>query len=432
MDYEKALSFIYSRKKIAKSSSLERIGALLSALSEPQKKLRFIHVLGTNGKGSVSAMAASCLTAAGYRTGKFTSPFVVNFRERIQVDSEYISESDFCRLTEKVREKSEQLPENLQPTFFEFILAVSLLYFCEQKCDLVVLEAGIGGQSDSTNIIPAPLVSIFTSVSLDHTALLGDTAEKIAENKAGAIKNGSVVISFPGENGGFDFVPQKESVCKILRRKSAEENCKIVFPDMKKLCVLEESMTKTVLKYEALTFSLKLPGEHQFANAACALECMKALRSLGWSIPDAALQKGMESAFLPARTEIVKKEPLVLIDGGHNEGAAKTLSKFIDRFLIGKSITLLAAFMKDKDYKTAIKILAPKCKNIVFTLCDEHRGESPRVLARCAENYCKNVFFEDDIDAALKKGEALLEPDSALIIAGSFYLASAVRKNFIR
>lgn len=431
MEFNEALAYVYSRNKFAKSSSLERIGALLSALSKPQERLRFIHVLGTNGKGSVSVMTASCLTAAGNKTGLFTSPFVVNFRERIQVDSSFISEADFCRLTEKVKAKSEALPENLRPTFFEFILAVALVYFCEQNCKFVVLEAGIGGKDDSTNIIRPPLVTIFTSISLDHTKLLGDTAEKIAENKAGAIKSGSAVVSFPEENGGFDFTPQGKSVSKILREKSAEKGCSIVFPSMKNVSVLEESMFKTTLKYGSLTFSLKLLGEHQFANAACVIECMKILRTLGYEITDSAIQKGTESAFLPARTEIVSRNPLTVIDGGHNEGAAKTLSKFIDRFLSAKKITLLAAYMKDKDYESAIKILAPKCKNIVFTLCDEKRGEQPDVLSKCAEKFCANVFFEQRPQEAFKKAQALLEGDSALIISGSFYLASALRKNFI-
>ena len=431
MTFNEALSYVYSRKKFAKSSSLERISALLFALSEPQKKLRFIHVLGTNGKGSVSVMTASCLSAAGYKAGLFTSPFVESFCERIQIDSRYIPEADFCRLTEAVREKSERLPQQLQPTFFEFVLAVALVYFCEQKCDLVVLEAGIGGRDDSTNVIPAPLVTVFTCISLDHTELLGDTVEKIAANKAGAIKKGSTVVSFPAENGGFDFCPQQESVKQILCRASRENGCRIVFPDMKKAHILGESMFKTELKYDSLSFSLRLPGEHQLANAACALESIKALRTLGYTVTDEALRKGLESAFLPARTEIVRTEPLTVIDGGHNEGAAKTLAWFIDRFFSGRRVTLLAAYMKDKDYKAAIEILAPHCENIVFTLCDERRGEDPSVLAGYAEKYCGNVLFERDMNEALKKATALLNGDSALVIAGSFYLAGAVRKNFI-
>lgn len=431
MTFNEALNYVYSRKKFAKSNSLERISALLFALSEPQKKLRFIHVLGTNGKGSVSTMTASCLTEAGYKTGLFTSPFVESFCERIQINSRNISEADFCRLTETVRKKSEDLPQLLQPTFFEFILAVALVHFCEQGCDFVVLEAGIGGRDDSTNVIPPPLVTVFTSISLDHTEILGDTAEKIAEHKAGAIKEGSTVVSFPAESGGFNFCPQQKSVCDILRQMSERHGCRIVFPSMNKVRIISESIFKTEIEYGKLLFSLRLPGEHQLANAACALESIKALRTLGYTVTDEALRKGLESAFLPARTEIVRTEPLTVIDGGHNEGAAKTLAGFIDRFFSGRRVTLLAAYMKDKDYKAAIEILAPRCENIVFTLCDERRGEEPSVLAGYAEKYCGNVLFERDINEALKKATALLHSDCALVIAGSFYLAGAVRKNFI-
>lgn len=430
MTFNEALNYVYSRKKFAKSNSLERISALLFALSEPQKKLRFIHVLGTNGKGSVSTMTASCLTEAGYKTGLFTSPFVESFCERIQINSRNISEADFCRLTETVRKKSEDLPQLLQPTFFEFILAVALVHFCEQGCDFVVLEAGIGGRDDSTNIIPPPLVTVFTSISLDHTEILGDTAEKIAEHKAGAIKEGSTVVSFPAESGGFNFCPQQKSVCDILRQMSEKHGCRIVFPSMNKVRIISESIFKTEIEYGKLSFSLRLPGEHQLANAACVIETVNILRSLGYEITDDAVCKGMERAFLPARTEIVCTNPLTIIDGGHNEGATKTLCGFIDRHFAGKSVTLLAAYMKDKDYRTAIDILAPRCENIVFTICDEHRGEDPAVLSEYAKRHCKSVHFERDTKKAFQKASALLNPDSVFVIAGSFYLAGELRKIF--
>ncbi len=430
MTFEETLDYIYTRKKFAESSSLERIEAVLSALSDVHKKLRFVHVLGTNGKGSVSAMISSCLSSAGYKTGLFTSPFVVNFRERIQIDNKYIEETDFCRIAETVKEKSETLPEKLRPTFFEFVLACALLYFYENGCDIVVLEAGIGGKNDSTNIIPPALVTVFTSISLDHTEVLGKTIEKIAESKAGAIKPGSVVVSFPFENGGFDFLPQSEEAKNVLTRTAKENGCKIIFPDMKSIALLNENIFETKFTFENAEFSIRLSGEHQLGNAACALCALKELGGLGFSLDEKSLQNGMHAAFLPARAEVVRKEPLTIIDGGHNEGAAKTLQKLISRHLKGKRITLLAAYMKDKDYQTALSILAPECENVVLTLADEKRGEDPKVLKNTAEKFCKNVFCESDKEKAFEKATALSKKGDVLIVAGSFYLAAEVRKNF--
>lgn len=430
MTFNETLDYIYSRKKFAETCSLERINAVLESLSSPHKKLKFVHVLGTNGKGSVSAMISSCLFAAGYKTGLFTSPFVVDFRERIQIDGKYIEKDDFCRIAKTVKEKSETLEEKLRPTFFEFVLAAALVFFYENGCDAVVLEAGIGGGDDSTNVIPAPLLTVFTSISLDHTDVLGDTIEKIAKSKAGAIKNGSVVVSFPRENGGFDFLPQSEEACRVLSDASNKNGCKIVFPEMKSLSLIEESLFETTFSFENERFSIRLPGEHQLGNAVCALCALKELRSLGFDISDKHLRDGMSKAFLPARAEVVQKNPPVIIDGGHNEGAARTLQRLIVRHLKNKKITLLAAYMKDKDYETALSLLAPECESIVFTLADEKRGEKPETLKKCGEKFCKNVFCEGDEKKAFEKANALLQKDGALIIAGSFYLAGEERKNF--
>ena len=430
MTFEQTLDYIYSRKKFAKSSSLERINATLFVLSNEHKKLKFVHVLGTNGKGSVSAMISSCLSAAGYKTGLFTSPFVVDFRERIQIDGKYIEKDDFCRIAQTVKDKSETLPEILRPTFFEFVLAAALVYFYENDCDIVVLEAGIGGKDDSTNIIPPPLVTVFTSISLDHTDVLGDTIEEIAKSKAGAIKKGRVVVSFPDENGGLDFVPQSEKAKNVLARTAKEKGCKIVFPDMNSLKLIKESIFETEFTFGGLDFSTRLPGEHQLGNAACALTALSELKSLGFKLSGESLQKGIKKAFLPARAEVVRNEPLTIIDGGHNEGAARTLQKLIARHLKGKKITLLAAYMKDKDYKTALSILAPECENIVFTIVDNKRGEEPEVLKKNSENFCKNIICESDEKKAFEKAESLLQKNGALIIAGSFYLVGEERKNF--
>ena len=199
---------------------------------------------------------------------------------------------------------------------------------------------------------------------------------------------------------------------------------------MQKLILTKESIFETEFSFDGLPLSIRLPGEHQLGNSACALTALNALKSLGFELSEESVQKGMHDAFLPARAEVVRKEPLTIIDGGHNEGAAKTLKKLINRHLKEKKITLLAAYMKDKDYETALSLLAPECENIVFTLANEKRGEEPKRLKACAEKYCKNIFCESDEKKAFQKAESLLSKNGALLIAGSFYLAAEERKNF--
>lgn len=433
MNFEQALSFVYSRRKFAKSGSLERIEALLKKLGEPQKKLKIIHVLGTNGKGSVSSFLSSVLSSSGHKTGLFTSPFVSSFCERIQIDGEYIPKEAFCALTEIVKELCESsFSSENQPTFFEFVFAVSLVWFAESGCEFAVLEAGIGGRDDSTNVIDPPLVTVFTSISLDHMAVLGDTVQKIAENKCGAIKKGSVVVSFPRETGGFDFCPQSEEACLVLERVCKEKGCSLVFPEMKKVKKLFENASETKLSVGGRVLSLRLPGEHQIANAATGLSALLELQKLGVRLEDEAIESGFEKTFLPGRMEIVSRKPFVLLDGGHNEGAARALEKYILEFLNGKKITALMGYMKDKDYKTALSVLAPRFERIVFTLADEKRGEEPKALENAASPFCKNIFSEEDRRTAFEKAKALTGEDEALVVCGSFYLVGEIRKNFLR
>lgn len=433
MNFEQALSFVYSRRKFAKSCSLERIETLLKRLGEPQKNLKTVHVLGTNGKGSVSSFLSSSLSAAGHKTGLFTSPFVSSFCERIQIDGEYIPEDVFSKITERVKEicDSSFSPED-GPTFFEFIFAVALVWFAESGCEFAVLEAGIGGRDDSTNVVEAPLVTVFTSISLDHMALLGDTVQKIAESKCGAIKSGSTVVSFPRETGGFDFCPQSEEACLVLERVCGEKGCSLVFPEMKRVKKLFENENGTRALFGSRELSLRLSGEHQIANAATALTALLELQKLGTEICDEAIKSGFEKTFLPGRMEIVSKEPFILLDGGHNEGAARALEKYIREFLKGKKVTALIGYMRDKDYKTALSILAPRFERIVFTRADEKRGEEASVLQSAAEPFCKNIFLEEERLPAFEKALALTGEGEALVVCGSFYLVGEIRKKFLR
>ena len=431
MTEKEALDFIYGQRKFAKSSGFERIEALLNELGNPEKKLSFVHVAGTNGKGSVSTMVSYVLTSAGYRTGLFTSPFVVSFRERIQIDGKYIVSESFCKITERVKTASDKIGKyGLYPTFFETVLAAALLYFEESGCQIAVLEAGIGGKDDSTNIIPAPEVAVITSVSFDHTDVLGNTLYEIAKSKSGIMKKGGVCVSFPKENGDFDFVPQQKETVKAHCEASEKEDCALVFPDISDISVIRKTVRETVFSYKGKELSMSFTGDHQLANALVALSVIGCLKEKGFFVSDKNIEDGFKKAFIPARMEVIKDDPFILIDGGHKEGCMKALKSFVMSNLQSREITAVLGFMKDKDYKKAIEIIAPCCRRIIFTLADSFRGESPDVLSECAKKLCSEVYTSEKPIEAIEKAMAFSSENSAVICAGSFYLVSEIR-NFI-
>lgn len=432
MTENEALEFIYSRRKFAKSNSLERMDALLSAIGNPHKSLSFVHVAGTNGKGSVCTMLSSVLSSSGYKTGLFTSPFVVCFRERIQIDGRYISVNRFCEITEKVKAANDVLSEKgLNPTFFETVLAIALLYYREENCDIVILEAGIGGRDDSTNIIPSPLVSVITSVSFDHTDVLGTTLAEIAGHKSGIVKENSVCVSFPCERGGYKFIPQQKETADMLEKVCNEKKVSLVMPDISGITDVKRNTQSTAFCYEGEEYEMSFTGDHQLGNVVTAFSVLKELDKKGFEIKTEDIKYGLKNAFIPGRLEIVCKKPLTIIDGGHNEGCIVALKNYIEENLKGKNITALLGFMKDKDYERAIKIMAPLCKNIVFTLADDMRGEKAENLLPCAQNLCSNIYAENDRMKAFEIAESITGENDVLLCAGSFYLVSEIREKFL-
>ena len=428
MTYTQAIDYIMSRRKFQKSNGHERIERLLNLLGDPHKKLNFIHVVGTNGKGSVSTAMSYILKSAGYKTGLFTSPYIVEFGERIQINNTYISHDDIASLTAIIKEKTDLMEsEDLYPTVFEVTTALALLYFAKEETDIVILEAGIGGEHDSTNIIPAPLECIFMSISLDHTEMLGDTVEKIAGEKSGIIKKGSAVISYPDSGESFGYIPQASEAVNVIRNKCRDTDSELILPDTNKLEVLRSNIYGSEFIYDGLKITTRLCGAHQIANMITAVEAMKKLRDSGYCIGDEQIVAGIYDFTIPGRMEVISKSPLIILDGGHNEGCLKALSSMVEKYLKDKKISLLMSFMKDKDYTSALSIIAPMAENIIFTLTDPVRGESPEVLSKNAEAYCKNVFSAEDPAEAYSKALSLLSDDSVLIVTGSFYLVSEVR-----
>ncbi len=428
MTYSEAIDYIMSRRKFQKSSGKERIERLLELLGNPHLSLKYVHVVGTNGKGSVSTAMSYILRNAGYKVGLFTSPYIVEFGERIQINNTYISHEDIAKLTSLIKEKTDLMEsEELYPTVFEVTTALALLHFAKEGTDIVILEAGIGGEHDSTNVIPSPLECIFMSISLDHTEMLGDTVEKIAKEKSGIIKKGSAVISYPHKGSEFGYIPQPEDAAGVIKEKCDALGCELILPDTDKLEVLCSDIYGSEFVYDSIKIKTRLCGAHQIANMITAVTASRKLRDFGFNVSDENIINGIYDFTIPGRMEVVSDNPLTVLDGGHNEGCLKALCSMAEKYLAGKKITLLMSFMKDKDYASALGIIAPISENIVFTITDSLRGEEPEILAEAAKRVGRNIHCEPNPAEALRKALSLADRDGVLIVTGSFYLVSDVR-----
>lgn len=422
MNSTEAIEYIHSRLKFGINPGMERIEALCAELGNPQDDLKFIHVAGTNGKGSTSTMIASALTSAGYKTGLFTSPYVIDFRERIQIDSEMISPDDLAKTVEEVKAACERIEKNgIVPTEFETITAAAFLFFKNSACDVVVLEVGLGGLLDSTNIIKTPLVSVITSVSTDHTAVLGTTIEKIAAQKSGIIKPGGVTVMYPEQN------PLSEAV---IRQTAKAQNNRLVVSEFRDCDIVDESVTGTEAVFDGLRLHIPFAGQHMVKNAVTAV-C--ALRECGLEISDRHIADGISKAVMPARMEVLGGGRVVL-DGGHNEGCAVALKEFVKKFIPGRK-TAVCALMGDKDCETYLKITAPMFNKMYLTAPENPRSMKSENLCLLARKYCDDCTpVPLPLEACRAALEDLKANGGTLIVCGSFYLAGEVRdfllKNF--
>ena len=426
MTYEKAIEYIMSRRKFQKSSSHERIKRLLELLGNPHDKLRFVHVAGTNGKGSVSTALSCIMTESGYRTGLFTSPYIIKFNERIKVDGEFIPDEEVSQISALIKEKTDLMEsEDLHPTVFEVTTALAMVYFEKAKCDIVILEAGIGGKNDSTNVINDKLLSVFTSISLDHTEMLGSTVKEIAEEKCGIILRDSPTVSYPFRSGNSDFLAQNPDAAEIITDCCRKKGSELTVPDTDKLTVIKSDLFGTEFTYGSLNVRINLCGKHQIGNMLTVIEAAQALRKKGYNVTDEDIVKGIDTFTIPGRTEVISREPIIILDGGHNEGCLRALRETLVSYLPDSKLTLLCAFMKDKDYEKSLGYILPLCENAVFTCTDALRGEKPEVLSEIAGSYC-TAHCENDPAAALNRALSL-SGKNPLVVCGSFYLVSEVR-----
>lgn len=421
MDQPKtAIEYIHSLGRFSGVPGLHRIRALCAALGDPQKRLKFVHLAGTNGKGSTACMVANTLRCAGYRTGLNTSPYLTHFHERIRVDGTMIGDSDLSRLAERVALAAESLalPAGESIGEFEFTTAISFLYFLEQECDIVVLETGLGGRCDASNVIDPPEVCVITPISRDHMAVLGDSIADIAAEKAGIIKPSCAVVCAEG---------QPPEVLAVLRR-ACDAAGAIWCSYPADITVLRCDIHSTAFLYEGQGYTLAMPGRYQLQNAVTALHTLQALRERGWKIDVSAAVHGLASARMQGRLERLRENPLVLLDGAHNAAGADALCSTIDKMLKTKRLHVVMGMVSDKEYEVCVRALARRAD--VFYACapDNDRALITTTLAALAEQDCNTVFDCGTAEQAIALALKNAAPEDCILVCGSLYLVGEAEK----
>ena len=420
MDYKEALAYINGVEFFGSKPGLTRIRELLERLGDPQKKLRFIHIAGTNGKGSCAAMTASILKAAGYKTGLYTSPYLYRFNERMQINGRQIEDDALAEIVSRVRPAAEAMADH--PTEFELMTAAALLWYAQETCDVVVLEVGLGGRFDATNIIDAPEAAVIMNIGLDHTAVLGDTLEQIAFEKAGILKPGTDAVLFE----------QSDDVTGVVRRRCEELGVPLHIADFSQLVSEFDSLYGQSFTYRGLPYALPLLGAHQLKNAAVVLELVEVLREKGWKLEQGDVEHGLYAVSWPGRFELVSDEPYFVVDGGHNPQCAETVRDNLLHYFPDKRRILLLGVLRDKDYPGLTAILDAAADEYVCITPASARALPAEELAEHLKRYGKPVTvcgsIRDGVTEALRRSDG----DSVVCAVGSLYSVGEIRACFER
>ena len=413
MNYEEARVYLDEVSKYGSVLGLDNMRELLERLGNPQDDLKFIHISGTNGKGSALSYMSTILSGAGFRTGRYISPTLYAYRERIQVDGVMIDRESLAALVTVVKEAVDAMEaENKgNPTVFEVETALSFLYFKEQKCDIVVLETGLGGTLDATNVVKTTVMEMISSIGMDHMEFLGGTLQEIAENKAGIIKPHTWAVS----------AEQDQKAAEVIKRVCREKDCKLSVVD-------PDAFQDVHYGYEKQTFTYKnwkdveitLAGTYQVTNAALALEAVEALRKLGYSLTEEQVRKGMKAAFWRGRFSVIHKNPVVVIDGAHNPAAAKVLKDSLETYFQGKNLHFIMGVFADKDYQSVIEMTAPLAKHIItIETPGNPRALSAVKLKEAVEKVNPSVEAAGSIREAVEKSMKNAQKDDVIAAFGS-------------
>lgn len=413
MNYKEARVYLDEVSKYGSVLGLESMRELLRRLGDPQNELKFIHISGTNGKGSVLAYLSTILSGAGYRTGRYISPTLFSYRERIQVDGEYIEKKSLaCHVTAIAAAAEDMQKAGLpSPTVFEIETALAFLYFKEKRCDIVTLEVGCGGLLDATNVITTTLMEVIASISMDHTDLLGDTLAKIAAQKAGIIKPDTMVVS----------AQQKSEAAQVIEDTCKEQHCTLQMVDESKISNVHYGAEGQTFSYKTWeNVAISLAGSYQIKNAALALEGVEALRKLGYALSDQQVREGLLHTAWRGRFTTLRRDPTVIIDGAHNPAAALELKESLERYFPGKMLYFVMGMFKDKDYAQVIDLTAPLARHIITVETPGNPRAMPaRELAEAVGKVNPSVEWADSVAHGVEKALAMAGKEDAVIVFGS-------------
>ena len=415
---EETLAYIHNVKWMKSKPGLSRTRELLAKLGNPEKKLKFVHVAGTDGKGSTSSYIASVLQKAGYVTGLYTSPYIIKFNERMQINGQMIEDDELIELTEIIRPIADSMKDT--PTEFEMITALGMLWFYRKKCDIVVLEVGMGGELDSTNVIDTPEVAVLTSMGFDHTAFLGPTMTDIAGAKAGIIKENGLVASY-GSN---------EEADAVFEKKCREKNCELHVCDFGRLDVLSTDLSGSTFNYrDYRDVRISLAGSFQPRNASLAIEAIELLRKKGYRITDENIYDGLKSVYWPGRFEVLMNSPTFILDGAHNPHGMEAAVQSLKAVGNGKKYVIIMGVMADKEVDAMVKLLLPVSSKFFTVRPDNPRAMEAGALAELIRQCGGEAESAESTDDAVKKAVEFAGEEGMVSAIGSLYFSSDVRKS---
>lgn len=422
MKYNEALDFIHNTNKFGIKLGLQNMKILLNYIGDPHLELKYIHIAGTNGKGSTAMFVSQILIQTGLNVGLYTSPYLIKFNERIRINNIEISDEELIEIVSIVKNAiSKMVSEGYNhPTEFEIVTAIAFYYYNLKKCDVVVLEVGLGGRFDATNVILKPLLSVITSISIDHTKYLGDTIEKIAFEKAGIIKENGIVLSYD----------QYKEARNIIEKVCSEKNANITY------CDFNEIIYGNISNIDYQTFSYKklkdlkisMIGEYQIKNAVLAIEIVNKLKSIGYDISDENIKDGLFKAKWAGRFEVINKEPLFIIDGAHNLSGAIALKESIHKYCENKKIIMILGILKDKDVQSIIAQIVPLADMVYLVDGYNDREMSTNELYDITKMYCNNSVKCDKIEIAVNNAFMKAEKSGIIIATGSLYMIGHIKE----
>lgn len=424
MNYYESMAYIEQLNKAGSVYGLSRIKELLRRLGNPEEQLSIVHIAGTNGKGSFGAFLGEILKAAGYQTGRYISPAVLGYGERIQINGQWIGDDDIADILTEIRQICERMINEgfEQPTVFEVETAMAFVYFKRKHTDFVLLEAGLGGRNDSTNVIERPILSVLTSISFDHTALLGDSLEAIADEKAGIIKHHQDVLIYE----------QEKTAVKVVSKQCFKMESTLYMTDWSKLQVISQSLSGQQFDYrDEKGLLVRMPGTYQIYNAAAAVDAALILKRQGASIEKTHIFEGLKNARWPGRFEVFDGKPLIIADGAHNPDGAQRLAESIDTYLKNDKVIYVAGIFADKDYRHILEALSPYSETIFTHQPPSSRGLPADTLALAAGQYFKNVRACESIDEAMDQAVRAAKDNGVIVSFGSLSTIAGL-KNWLR